>query len=51
MRKDLAYAMQLAQEVGLALRGAETARELLAQSSAAGYANVYFPALSNIVDR
>jgi 3-hydroxyisobutyrate dehydrogenase-like beta-hydroxyacid dehydrogenase len=51
MRKDLAYAMQLAQEVGLALRGAETARELLAQSSEAGYANVYFPALINIVDR
>jgi 3-hydroxyisobutyrate dehydrogenase-like beta-hydroxyacid dehydrogenase len=51
MRKDLAYAMQLAQQVGLELRGAETARELLEQSSEAGYANVYFPALINIVDR
>lgn len=51
MRKDLAYAMQLAEEVGLSLRGAETAKQLLAESSAAGYANVYFPALINIVDR
>ena len=50
MRKDLSYAMQLAQEVGLSLHGAETARQLLDQSSAAGYADVYFPALLNIVD-
>jgi 3-hydroxyisobutyrate dehydrogenase-like beta-hydroxyacid dehydrogenase len=50
MRKDLSYAMQLAQEVGLTLRGAETARQLLEQTSEAGHANVYFPALLNIVD-
>lgn len=51
MRKDLSYAMQLAEDMGLSLRGAETARELLVQSSEAGYADVYFPALLNIVDR
>ncbi len=50
MRKDLAYAMQLAEEVGLELRGAETAKRLLAQTSAAGYAGRYFPALLNVVD-
>jgi len=51
MRKDLAYAMQLAEEVGLRLRGAETARQLLAETSEAGFANVYFPALINVIDR
>jgi 3-hydroxyisobutyrate dehydrogenase-like beta-hydroxyacid dehydrogenase len=51
MRKDLSYAMQLAQDMGLSLHGAETARQLLAKSSEAGYADVYFPALLNIVDR
>ena len=50
MRKDLSYATQLAEDVGLSLRGAETARGLLEESSAAGYADVYFPALLNIVD-
>ena len=41
---------QLAEDVGLSLRGAETARGLLEESSAAGFSNVYFPALLNIVD-
>ena len=50
MRKDLSYAMQLAEDVGLSLRGAETARQLLVESSEAGYADVYFPALLNVVD-
>ncbi len=48
--KDLAYAMQLAEEVGLDLRGAENARQLLAASSRAGQGERYFPALLNVVD-
>jgi 3-hydroxyisobutyrate dehydrogenase-like beta-hydroxyacid dehydrogenase len=51
MRKDLDYAMQLARESGVALRGAEVARQLLEESSAAGYGDVYFPALLRVVER
>lgn len=51
MRKDLSYAMQLAEDVGVPLQGAETARKLLVESSEAGNADVYFPALLKIVDR
>ena len=50
MRKDLAYALELAGETGLTLAGAGTAAALLARSSEAGHGDVYFPALIHVVD-
>ena len=49
--KDLGYALELAREGGLALSGAENARQLLEKSRAAGFGAEYFPALAKIVVR
>ncbi len=49
-RKDLAYALELAAEMGVETAGAEAARGLLDAASEAGYGRNYFPALFNIVD-
>jgi 3-hydroxyisobutyrate dehydrogenase-like beta-hydroxyacid dehydrogenase len=51
MRKDLAYAMQLAAEAGVVLRGAEVARQLLEETTTAGFGELYFPALLRVLDR
>jgi len=51
MLKDVGYALELAAECGLALSGAENARELLQQTIAAGFGAEYFPALAKVVGR
>jgi 3-hydroxyisobutyrate dehydrogenase-like beta-hydroxyacid dehydrogenase len=49
-RKDLGYALALAANVGLSLRGAELANGLLAQAVDAGFGESYWPVISLIVD-
>ena len=49
--KDLGYALELAREAGLKLRGAENARAILEQSRDAGYGAEYFPALAKVTGR
>ena len=49
-RKDISYALALAAEVGVALPGARTADDLLRAASEAGYGDLYWPAVSRIVD-
>ena len=49
-RKDLAYAMQLAQDSGLELAGAETARKTLAATSQQGFGDEYYPAVIKVID-
>ena len=49
-RKDLAYAMQLAQDSGLELAGAETARKILAATSQQGFGDEYYPAVIKVID-
>ena len=48
--KDLAYALEIAQSVGLDLRGAEVARQLLDETIRNGDGGAYFPALYRVVD-
>ncbi len=48
-QKDLSYALQLAEDCGLDLSGAKNAGELLEVSRAAGYGDLYFPALARII--
>jgi 3-hydroxyisobutyrate dehydrogenase-like beta-hydroxyacid dehydrogenase len=49
-RKDLGYALALAANVGLYLRGAEVADGLLEQAADAGFGELYWPVISRIVD-
>ena len=48
--KDLAYAMALARDNGMALGGAAVAAELLERASALGHGERYFPALIEVID-
>jgi 3-hydroxyisobutyrate dehydrogenase-like beta-hydroxyacid dehydrogenase len=48
MLKDVGYALELAASYGLALSGAENARELLEKTIAAGFGAEYFPALAKV---
>jgi 3-hydroxyisobutyrate dehydrogenase-like beta-hydroxyacid dehydrogenase len=48
--KDLSYALELAEQVGITLPGAETVRELFTRSDHAGYGDNYWPALINVID-
>ncbi len=48
--KDLSYALELAEQVGITLPGAETVRSLFTQSDNAGYGDNYWPALINVID-
>lgn len=48
-RKDLGYALALAGDLGLCLRGAELAESLLQQAADAGYGDLYWPVISRIV--
>ena len=50
-QKDLAYALELAADAGLSLRGAAVAEELLEDSRQGGNADLYFPALLRVIDR
>jgi 3-hydroxyisobutyrate dehydrogenase-like beta-hydroxyacid dehydrogenase len=49
--KDIGYALELAEEAGLALPGAALARDLLRRTIASGQGDAYWPALATIVDR
>lgn len=47
--KDITYALDLAAETGVEAKGARLAREILADSSAAGQGRAYFPALIRLI--
>lgn len=49
-RKDLAYALDLAAEVGLQLTGAEAAKQLLVKAGKRGFAASYFPSLIKVIE-
>ncbi len=49
--KDLSYALELAEQLGLTLPGAETVRALFEKSETAGFGDNYWPALINVIDR
>jgi 3-hydroxyisobutyrate dehydrogenase len=48
-RKDLGYALDLAQSVGIKLEGAELADRLLEQAVDEGFGDLYWPVLSRVV--
>jgi 3-hydroxyisobutyrate dehydrogenase-like beta-hydroxyacid dehydrogenase len=48
--KDLGYALALAADVGLRLRGAEVADGLLERAADFGFGELYWPVISQIVD-
>jgi 3-hydroxyisobutyrate dehydrogenase-like beta-hydroxyacid dehydrogenase len=49
--KDLSYALELASDAGLRLRGAELVGQVLRETIESGYGAAYFPALVKVVDR
>jgi len=49
-RKDLAYALELARETGVAAAGAEVAGRRLDAASARGFGRNYWPVILNVVD-
>ena len=49
-RKDLGYALELARELGLDLRGAALADERLAEAVGAGFGANYWPVVARIID-
>jgi len=49
--KDISYALDLARQVGVAAHGAQTVEAVLKETAAAGFADSYYPALAQIVDR
>lgn len=49
-RKDLSYALALGAELGIEMRGAKTADALLREASEAGYADLYWPVVSRVID-
>lgn len=48
-QKDLSYALDLAQQAGLALPGAEVARDYLAAAAEAGFGKLYWPVIARVV--
>ena len=50
-RKDLGYALDLARELGLDLRGAALADERLGEAIAAGFGKAYWPVVAQVVER
>ncbi|WP_158742939.1 NAD(P)-dependent oxidoreductase [Acidisphaera sp. L21] len=48
-RKDLLYALELARDAGLTLRGAELADGLLQEAIGAGYGAQYWPVVSKVI--
>jgi 3-hydroxyisobutyrate dehydrogenase-like beta-hydroxyacid dehydrogenase len=49
MRKDIGYALDLAEEVGAKIHGAELASQLLREASEAGFGDFYWPVVSRVV--
>jgi 3-hydroxyisobutyrate dehydrogenase-like beta-hydroxyacid dehydrogenase len=50
MLKDLGYALDVAQEVGLKLESAELAQALYRRAAAAGHGEFYFPVVRRVID-
>ena len=48
-RKDITYALDLAQSVGIRLEGAELADKLLGEATDAGFGDLYWPVLARII--
>jgi len=48
--KDLSYALEMAEAVGVAVQGAELTMQRLRQSEQAGYGELYHPAMLNVID-
>lgn len=51
MLKDLQYALDLAREAGLEMRGASNAHALLSEALATGHGKAYWPVVSRVIDR
>ena len=51
MLKDITYALQMAQEGGVAAQSAETGRKLLSQAIEEGWKDEYWPVISRIIAR
>ncbi len=51
MLKDVTYALQMAQEGGVAARSAENGRKLLSQALEEGWKDEYWPVISKIIAR
>ena len=49
-KKDLGYALDLANSVGLDLKCAKVVMERLTESEMAGFGDQYFPVLLNVID-
>src|SRR5947209_1943715 len=49
MRKDIGYALALAEEVGAKAQGAELAGRLLQEASKAGFGDFYWPVVSRVI--
>jgi 3-hydroxyisobutyrate dehydrogenase-like beta-hydroxyacid dehydrogenase len=49
MRKDISYALDLAADVGVRIKGAELASRLLEEASKAGFADFYWPVVSRVI--
>ncbi len=49
--KDLSYALELAGETGLRIRGAELVGEILQEAIDAGSGGAYFPVIAKHIDR
>ena len=49
MRKDIGYALDLAEDVGATINGAELASRLLQEASKAGFGDFYWPAVSRVI--
>lgn len=47
--KDLSYALDLAEQAGLAPRGAEVARQHLTAAAAAGWGKLYWPVIGRVI--
>ena len=49
--KDLSYALALGDDVGLDMRGAKLAGQILQEAIDAGYGKEYWPVISRVIDR
>ena len=49
--KDLSYALELAAEAGIKIRGAELAGKVLQEAIDAGSGGAYFPVIAKHIDR
>jgi 3-hydroxyisobutyrate dehydrogenase len=49
--KDLSYALELAQDAGIKLRGAELIGKILQEAIDAGDGGAYFPVIARLIDR